>query len=135
VKAFERIAAGYRAWLAGWVAGTARRARLVAALAVLATVVATIHFVEAIKINTSTTDMLAKDVPFRQYAREIDGAFPQMQETLVVVIEGVSTDLADDAALKLGAKLRAMPKLFADVFDLKGDPAALSRYRRTLQIE
>jgi hopanoid biosynthesis associated RND transporter like protein HpnN len=122
VKAFERIAAGYRSWLARWVAGTARRARLVVALAVVATLAATFHFVEAIKINTSTTDMLAKDVPFRQYAREIDGAFPQLQETLVVVIEGASADLADDAALRLGAKLRAMPKLFADVFDLKGDP-------------
>lgn len=120
--AFERLAAAYRAWLAAWVGGAARHARLVIVLALIATVAAALHFVNAIAINTSTTDMLARDVPFRQYAREIDAAFPQMQDTLVVVIEGVSADLADDAALALAERLRAMPKLFADVFDLKGDP-------------
>ncbi|MEK9753482.1 MAG: MMPL family transporter [Rhodospirillaceae bacterium] len=122
MTAFERLAAGYRAWLSRWVAGAARHARVVVVLSLVVTVAAAVHFVEVIRINTSTTDMLARDVPFRQYAREIDEAFPQLQETLVVVIEGASADLADDAAFRLGAGLRARPKLFADVFDLKGDP-------------
>ena len=118
---FERASAEYRNFLGHWVAGAAKRGRAVVALAVLLTVVAAVHFADAITINTSTNDMLSKDVPFRQYAREIDAAFPQMQDTLVVVIEGVTADLADDAALAIGARLRQMPELFADVFDLKGD--------------
>lgn len=118
---FERLSQAYRTGLACWVGAVARHARLVVALSVIMTAAAAVHFAEAIRINTSTSDMLARDVPFRQYAREIDAAFPQLQETLVVVIEGASADLADDAALALGQRLRAMPKVFSDVFDLKGD--------------
>ena len=61
--------------------------------------IALIHFVSAVEINTSTTDMLSKDVPFREYAREIDIAFPQTQDTIVVVIEGKTVGLANDAAI------------------------------------
>ncbi|MBT5753290.1 MAG: MMPL family transporter [Rhodospirillaceae bacterium] len=94
---------------------------MVIALALALTTAAALHFASAIEINTSTTDMLAKDVPFRQYGRELDDAFPQTLDTLVVVIEGQTAGLADDAALALGARLRQMSKLFEDVFDLRGD--------------
>ena len=118
---FERASAEYRNFLGHWVAGAAKRGRAVVALAVLLTVVAAVHFADAITINTSTNDMLSKDVPFRQYARELDAAFPQSGDTLVVVIKGQTAGLADDAALALGARLRAMPALFENVYDLRGD--------------
>jgi hopanoid biosynthesis associated RND transporter like protein HpnN len=120
--AFDRAAAGYRRFLGRWVRGVSRHAKWVLALSVLLSAVAVGYFALNLSINTSTTDMLSKDVPFRQYARELDAAFPQSQDTLVVVIEGQTAGLADDAALMLAARLRAMPELFEDVYDLRGDP-------------
>ncbi len=111
----------YREALAAWVGWVSRHAALVLAAAVLVSVAAVVYFALNLKINTSTTDMLAKDVPFRQYAREIDAAFPQSQDTLVVVIEGQTAGLADDAALALGKRLRQRPDVFEGVYDLRGD--------------
>ena len=82
----ERLAARYRNLLADWVGLVARRGALTVILACALTIAALIHFISAIEIDTSTTDMLSKDVPFRQYARELDTAFPQTLDTLVVVI-------------------------------------------------
>jgi uncharacterized protein len=117
----DAFADQYRNALSSWVSWVAGHAGVVVAMAMALTTAAALHFATAIEINTSTTDMLAKDVPFRQYGRELDDAFPQTLDTLVVVIEGQTAGLADDAALALGAQLRQMSKLFEDVFDLRGD--------------
>ncbi len=118
----ERLAARYRNLLADWVGLVARRGALTVILACALTIAALIHFISAIEIDTSTTDMLSKDLPFRQYARELDTAFPQTLDTLVVVIEGETAGLADDAALAMGVRLRTMPEIFEDVYDLRGEP-------------
>jgi len=119
--AFERAAAGYRSFLGRWVRSVSLHAKWVLALSLLLSAAAVFYFATQLTINTSTTDMLSKDVPFRQYARELDAAFPQGGDTLVVVIEGQTAGLADDAALALGARLRAMPALFEQVYDLRGE--------------
>ncbi|MBT6095553.1 MAG: MMPL family transporter [Rhodospirillaceae bacterium] len=106
--------------LAAWVGWVSRHAGAVLAVSVVVSIAATAYFALNLKINTSTTDMLAKDVPFRQYARELDAAFPQSQDTLVVVIEGQTAGLADDTALTLGQRLRELPAVFDDVYDLRG---------------
>ncbi|MDD9878090.1 MAG: MMPL family transporter [Magnetovibrio sp.] len=119
--AADRFTTMYRDALAGWVGWVVGRARGVAAFAALLTVVAAAYFVANIEINTSTTDMLSKELPFRQHAQAIDDAFPQTDNTLVVVIDGQTADIADDAALALGQALRQQSKLFTDVYDLKGE--------------
>lgn len=108
--------------LAAWVGGVARHARLVTGAGAVLTLAALIFFVDTIGINTSTSDMLSDELAFRRHANEIDRAFPQTDGTLAVVIDGQTADIADDAALVLGAELRKRPALFKDVYDLKGDP-------------
>jgi len=117
----KRAADAYAAFLARWVEWTVAHARLVAIGGLALTVLSVVYFVANVGINTSTSDMLSKDLPFRQKSREIDAAFPQTDSTLVVVIDGQTADIADDAALALGAALRAAPEQFSDVYDLQGD--------------
>ena len=120
--AIETLADTYRNFLAAWVSWSVRHARFTAIVTLIMTAAALGYFIDNLQINTSTTNMLSKDLPFRQHARAIDQAFPQMDNTFVVVIEGQTADIADDAALVLGTALRKRSKQFADVYDLKGDP-------------
>lgn len=116
----DTIAERYVAGLAAWVVWVHRRARAVLIVALAATLASVVYFADAVRINTDTTDMLSKDLPFRQLSREISAAFPIASDNIVVVVEGKTADLADDGALALGQRLRRHPELFSDVYDLAG---------------
>lgn len=118
----ERAARHFANFLAGWVAWMAGHARAVSFGGLLLSVISVVYFVQNAAINTSTSDMLSKDLPFRQKSMEIDRAFPQTDSTLIVVIDGQTADIADDAALALGAAMRRAPNLYQDVYDLQGEP-------------
>ncbi len=115
-------AATYVTLLGRWVSWVVRHARLVALAACVATIISAGYFIDNLAINTSTSDMLSRELPFRQKSAEIDKAFPQTDSTLVVVIDGQTADIADDAALKLAGAMRRAPAFYRDVYDLKGEP-------------
>ncbi|VBB69011.1 Hopanoid-associated RND transporter, HpnN [invertebrate metagenome] len=89
-----------------------------AAMTIAAGWYVTSHF----KVNTNTSDMLSRDLPFRQLSQELDAVFPQFSDTLVIVIDGATPDLANQATLQLTNRLRQQPNLFGTVHDLAGDP-------------
>ena len=101
-----------RRLLVHWVRLVRRSAVAVLALALLLTMGALQLTVTAIGINTSTTDMLSEELPFRRYDRTLSQAFPQLSDNLTVVIEAATPDLAEDAARRLAAELGAHPRLF-----------------------
>ena len=74
-----------------------------------------------IAIDTSTGDMLSDKLDFRKFNSEMDAAFPQFSDNLLVVIDGESVDLADQAALKLAEAMRTKPKVFGSIYDLAGE--------------
>jgi len=119
--AIEGIGKAYMRFLVAWVRWVTRWARGVVLGGLVLTIAALAYFIDNVKINTSTSDMLSRDLPFRQKAEEIDAAFPQTDSTIAVVIDGQTADIADDAALILAAALRRQPNLFTDVYDLKGE--------------
>ncbi|MAH84733.1 MAG: hypothetical protein CBB68_10425 [Rhodospirillaceae bacterium TMED8] len=118
----ETLFARYIHCLEKWVVWVSRYSAVVITVVILATIAAGWHFTSEITINTDTSDMLAEDVPFRQFSSEIDSAFPKQQGTLIVVIDGKTAGLADDATLRLGERLRARSDVIADVYDLRGEP-------------
>ncbi len=75
-----------------------------------------------LKIDTSTEDMLSPDLPFRKASSEVTNAFPAQGQTLVVVIRGPSSAVADRAAQTLSTWMSARPELFENVFYPEGDP-------------
>ncbi|HEX9791760.1 MAG TPA: MMPL family transporter, partial [Kiloniellales bacterium] len=104
-----------------WVRLVERIAALVLVLAVLATGGAATITVANIGINTSTTDMLSPELPFRRHDAAISRAFPQLSDTLIVVVESDTADGAADAAARLAGEMAARPKMFREIFYPEGD--------------
>ena len=114
-------AQAYRQALVRWTDGVRRLAWLVVAASVLLSAAAAVYLAENIRINTDTGDMLSPDLAFRRHSAELDKAFPQFSDNLIVVIDGDSPDLSDDAARALAERLRRQPKLFGRVDDPAGN--------------
>lgn len=108
--------------LRAWVKLMQRRSAVVVLIAALLAGTAGWYVTGHLKINTDTSDMLSRDLPFRQLSREMDAAFPQLSDTIVIVIDSITPDLADQAALRLTEHLRRQPEIFGVVYDLVGDP-------------
>jgi hopanoid biosynthesis associated RND transporter like protein HpnN len=60
-------------------------------------------------LNTDSMRMFPEDLPWRQAEKAIDTAFPQRDNVIAVVVDGVTPDAAERAAEALAGALRAMP--------------------------
>lgn len=67
------------------------------------------------RINTDLNTLLAEDLPWRQREKDLEAAFPQRQDLLVVVLDGQSAAQADQAAARLADRMRAEPQIFRSV--------------------
>jgi len=108
--------------LSAWVDGARRAAAAIVAAALAATALLGLYAVENIRINTDTTDMLSRELPFRQADIAYRQAFPHVSNNLVVLVESANPDLAEDAAARLAAALRDRTDMFESVFYPPGDP-------------
>jgi hopanoid biosynthesis associated RND transporter like protein HpnN len=68
-----------------------------------------------ISVDTNLDKLISPNLPWRQRVREMDKAFPEKTNLLVIVVNGKTPDQAEDAALALTAKLRSEPTMFHDV--------------------
>ncbi|MDE2228839.1 MAG: MMPL family transporter [Alphaproteobacteria bacterium] len=87
---------------------------VVAATLALA-IVAGFYSASRITVDTDLDKLIAPNLPWRQRVQEMDKAFPQKIDLLVIVIDGKTPDQAEDAAIALVAKLRSEPAIFHDV--------------------
>ncbi|MGB9151915.1 MAG: MMPL family transporter [Alphaproteobacteria bacterium] len=78
-----------------------------------------------IKINTDINQLLSGDLVWRQREKQLESAFPQKVDNLIIVIDGNTAGDADAAASVLAQKLSAMP----DKFTLVSQPDALPFFR------
>ena len=117
---FDTAANAYRKFVVCWVATACRTAWLVVAASLLLTAASVNYLAGNIRINTATTDMLSKELPFRQHAQALSAAFPQFTDNILVVIDAANPDIAEDAAIALAERLRRNPELFGSVYDLEG---------------
>lgn len=109
-------------WVSAWVGLVCRRPGLVVALSILSAIGLLWFAAATLSINTSTTDMLSEDLPFRQNNVAVDKAFPQRDDTLILVIEGPDSLASEAAALRLAEALRNKPERFEDVFAPEVEP-------------
>ena len=73
-------------------------------------------------INTETGRMIDQELPFRQRFAELLQAFPQLDETLVVVVEADDSDAATAAARSVADAFRSRSELYSDVYAPEVDP-------------
>jgi hopanoid biosynthesis associated RND transporter like protein HpnN len=107
--------------LTNWVAGAHTRAGWVLALTLIATIGILVFVSENLGINTDTADMIDEALPFRQAVKDYDRAFPHAGDTLLVVIDGATPDLAEDAASALADRFAQYPTMFKSVYQPGGD--------------
>jgi uncharacterized protein len=92
-----------------------RRAAFVLVVSLLLSVASGLYAATHLKIDTDIKHMLPSELAWRQDELELDAAFPQNVDLLVVVIDGQTGDLADRAARDLAARMSARPNLFTYV--------------------
>lgn len=109
-------------FLVSWNGVSCRFAKFLALAAVILTGATVYYSAAHLRINTNTGDMIDRSVPYRHGWEAFKQAFPQFVDTIVIVIDGETADLADDAAELLGARLEAETALFRDIYRPDSDP-------------
>jgi hopanoid biosynthesis associated RND transporter like protein HpnN len=91
-------------------------------LYLLLTVGAIFFTIDSFAIHTDTSQLISPRLPWRQRELQLDAAFPQQVDTLLVVVDGATPELADDAAKRLTAALGDDRLHFAAVHEAAGGP-------------
>jgi hopanoid biosynthesis associated RND transporter like protein HpnN len=92
-----------------------RHAWVVIACAVLLTIVCGLYASQHFAINTDTNEFLSRKLPWRQHLIALDKAFPQRNGEILVVVDGATPELAENASAELAKKLQARTDLFVSV--------------------
>ena len=92
---------------AAWIAASRRRPRLVLAAAAVLAFASVLHARGNLGLDTDTAGMISADPEWRQTWIEFKEAFPQLVDTLLIVVDGETPDLADRASRDLAAALEA----------------------------
>jgi hopanoid biosynthesis associated RND transporter like protein HpnN len=101
--------------LARLVALACRRPWWTLGLALLLTVAALLFAGGRFAMTTDATALISPNVPWRLNERKMDAAFPQNGDTVLVVIDGATPEIAERAAAGLAAKMSADPGHFRRV--------------------
>jgi hypothetical protein len=103
-------------WI-GWMA----RARLAVLTAALALTAASLYLAATgLRIDTDTAKMIAEDAPYKRDLIAFKLAFPQLDDDLVLVLDGKVEEEVEAAADALAAALRKLPG-FAEVWAPGGE--------------
>lgn len=112
--------------LASLIAACTRLCVRIAPLIALAAVVATgfaLYFTAThFKINTDTTKLVSPEVPWRKQEAAFRALFPQPANMILIVIDGVTPERAQDAANQLTAELERHPDLIQSLRQPGGGP-------------
>ncbi|MBL6752611.1 MAG: MMPL family transporter [Nevskia sp.] len=108
--------------LHAWMAYVQRHAARVAVAALLLSVGLGAFTATHLSVDTDTENMLSAQLPWRQAEHEMDRLFPTLDPGLVLVIDGATPELADDAQRRAVAALKARPELFKQVFAAETEP-------------
>src|SRR5215471_3270617 len=87
---------------------------VIAICAVLGTV-AMVYIAQHFAMTTASLDLISADLQWRRNVAAFDQAFPQHTDLMVVVVDGATPELADEATAKLAAALSSYPDLFPSV--------------------
>ena len=101
--------------LARLVALACRRPWVAVGIATLLTIAASWFVAGHFAMTTDATALISPDVAWRVAERKMDAAFPQNGDTVLVVVDGATPELAERGAALLFAKMRADPRHFRRV--------------------
>ncbi|HZX84427.1 MAG TPA: MMPL family transporter, partial [Reyranella sp.] len=102
--------------LVGRIVAVSIRHSLIVLLATLAaTAAALVHLAQNFAMTAETSQLISPTLEWRKRGIEFDKAFPQLQNLTMIVVDGATPELADDAAKRLASALQQRPDLFHNV--------------------
>ncbi|USI73154.1 MMPL family transporter [Sphingomonas morindae] len=108
--------------LARLVGFACRRPRLVLLVSLLVTIAALLVAGGRFAMTTDATALISPKVAWRVAEQRMDAAFPQNGDTLLVVVDGATPELAERGAAALAARMAADPAHFRRVARPDGGP-------------
>src|SRR5215471_563429 len=63
-------------------------------------------------IDTNTGQLISSALPWRQRELQLDAAFPQRTDAIMVVVDGLTPEIAESSARALAEELKRRPELF-----------------------
>lgn len=109
-------------WVMHWVAIVARHALLVTVIAGLMAAGMVFYTADHLTLDTDTAHMFSAKLPWQIADANLDRLFPKQSNTIAVVIDGATPEIAAIAQQKLTARLEADRSLFPSVFALQAMP-------------
>ena len=101
---------------AAWLTGTAcRRPARTLLAALLAAVLSLAVVVDGFSLDSDVSRLFPPDLPWRNTERAMAEAFPQREDLIAIVVDGVTGDVADRAAAALHTALAGRADLFSSV--------------------
>lgn len=82
-----------------------RRPWVTIALGLIVTVLALAIAADRLAMTTDTAALISPKVGWRQQERRMETAFPQLRDNMLIVVDGETPELAEDAAARLAARL------------------------------
>lgn len=107
--------------LSCWVDAVVRFAPWVLIAVTVVTGLLLYYTVNNLGISTDTVDMLSESVHFRPFQKEYRREFPQYDDTMLIVIDGDTPDIAHDAGAALARLLKRETGLFKTVYFPAGE--------------
>ena len=97
------------------VAVSTRHSLIVLLVALAATAMAMVYLAQNFAMTAETSQLISPKLEWRKRGIEFDKAFPQLQNLTMIVVDGATPELADDAATRLASALQRRPDLFHNV--------------------
>jgi hopanoid biosynthesis associated RND transporter like protein HpnN len=93
-----------------------RYPRSVTAVAVLVTALLVVYVAGALRLDTNPDRLLDPNLPYLKTERALNEAFPQMADSIVVVLDGPSAARSEAAARRLISRFKSETKLISSVY-------------------
>lgn len=103
--------------LSAWVLFVQHHAGAILLLSVLLTFGTLYYSAANFKINTDIHSMMSDKLSYRRLYKEFSKAFPQQSDTIVVVIDGTTTEQAEAAWKAIAEQLRKEQAIFAEIYE------------------
>ena len=97
------------------VAASIVRPWLTVAIALVLAALSVIYTAGHLAMTTDTAELISPKVDWRVHERAMDDAFPQLRDATLVVVDGRTPELAEDAAVRLSAEMASDSKHFRSV--------------------
>lgn len=97
------------------VAGCHRHGIWVALVAIVATLLMGWQTARNLRVTTDTTAIISPDLDWRRQEAEVRDRFPQKNGLVLIVVDGATPELAEDAASRLTERLGQRPDIFFTV--------------------